>query len=927
MPPSASPGASAAGEGDALLTSHAAGLRRLALSIVRDADTADDVVQDAYARSLAVPAPSGSGWIGWMRVVVRGLARNRLRDERARARREAAYSRERAAAAAEHDDERAETLRAVVDSVLELDEPYRRVVLATYFEGLDPAAIAAREGIAVATVGTRLKRARAQLRGVLEKRLARHRGGALGALAFVAGIARDPASASSPLLTALRAHPQRAALVAALLTVFVGVAWILLELRAPERVGGEIARVVEEDAPRAQPPPGSFAEAASESSRPPPPVAAEPQTSPAAASLPAPAPAIDGLLGEPLVPTGPGPFEFTLVVRALDRAGHPQPGARVVGAPRHVPLHELGVTDWRGELELSWRAFEPNGTWVVGVRHDEEGRSALCETELTSSTPVRVVLACSPAPRARDDKNDAIDEADLAEFLGESPRRGSRDVRRRGKSSAPSRVAPTDLPALQLDAHGNAELVDPLLLAPLGESEASPLPGRSPEMGARARVASFRLGEQQRPDLPPEWAGLVEEPEARLRAWIGNRPKVRVRCRIEDTSGQPALSVPVSFSFRSLALRVVTSTDRDGRLDLELPQAEEVLVVWGDAARGLRSQPLRFEDAELDLQLTLPKLRNSAIVLRDSLGRPARGWTIELYDAENPCELIAQTATDADGRASFTLEHLGPFRVLARRAPAAIDAALLVHESAVFGATEQAFALPQIDGTGRLEARLASASGERPHAVDALLWEPHTRQALQLSTPPAGPSVAERWRTVRSPVMHAGLYVFEAGASGQRRASFGEVHVVGGKGLDLGVVPFRESALLALEDATGRALDVRTSSAPPPTLDVQLELRTLREGVIVKGARKLVAPVRIEVAPCRAELTLSYRAPAARDPAPSERGAGERGAPERGAGERESAVRDAPARTPPIEPRLDRYELELAPGRPVTLPLGAPRAR
>src|SRR6188474_251464 len=101
---------------EALLSAQAAGLRRLAFSIVRDADLAEDVVQDAYARALTASAPAGPGLVGWLRVVVRGLARNRLRDDARRRARESAHTRERVAAAAEQDEERASTLRAVVDA-------------------------------------------------------------------------------------------------------------------------------------------------------------------------------------------------------------------------------------------------------------------------------------------------------------------------------------------------------------------------------------------------------------------------------------------------------------------------------------------------------------------------------------------------------------------------------------------------------------------------------------------------------------------------------------------------------------------------------------------------------------------------------------------------------------------------------------------
>ena len=54
---------------------------------------------------------------------------------------------------------RLETQRRVVDAVMALDEPYRTVVVYRYFDDLPPKEIAARLGVPVGTVKTRLKRA------------------------------------------------------------------------------------------------------------------------------------------------------------------------------------------------------------------------------------------------------------------------------------------------------------------------------------------------------------------------------------------------------------------------------------------------------------------------------------------------------------------------------------------------------------------------------------------------------------------------------------------------------------------------------------------------------------------------------------------------------------------------------------------------
>ena len=65
--------------------------------------------------------------------------------------------------------ENVRSARAVVEAVARLDEPYRAAILLRYFEGLAPAAIAARTGTPLRTVHTRLYRALARLRTELDR--------------------------------------------------------------------------------------------------------------------------------------------------------------------------------------------------------------------------------------------------------------------------------------------------------------------------------------------------------------------------------------------------------------------------------------------------------------------------------------------------------------------------------------------------------------------------------------------------------------------------------------------------------------------------------------------------------------------------------------------------------------------------------------
>ncbi len=75
-----------------------------------------------------------------------------------------------------------------------LDEPYRLTIVHRYFDDLSPPEIAARLGVPLQTVRTRLKRALAQLRVRLEEPFGRDRGAMLLALAPVAAMSWRPAS-------------------------------------------------------------------------------------------------------------------------------------------------------------------------------------------------------------------------------------------------------------------------------------------------------------------------------------------------------------------------------------------------------------------------------------------------------------------------------------------------------------------------------------------------------------------------------------------------------------------------------------------------------------------------------------------------------------------------------------------------------------
>jgi RNA polymerase sigma-70 factor (ECF subfamily) len=145
-------------------------VRRLARAMVRDADKAEDLAQDAWQLALEQPVRQGNAWRGWFSRVMK----NRVVDQW--------YSKERRkplnaqlptpddSVTPEETLQRLETQQALGEAVKGLDEPYRSALLLHYFEGWSVRQIAIHEGVQPRAIETRLRRARDQIRLKLEKR-------------------------------------------------------------------------------------------------------------------------------------------------------------------------------------------------------------------------------------------------------------------------------------------------------------------------------------------------------------------------------------------------------------------------------------------------------------------------------------------------------------------------------------------------------------------------------------------------------------------------------------------------------------------------------------------------------------------------------------------------------------------------------------
>ncbi|MCE9638473.1 MAG: sigma-70 family RNA polymerase sigma factor, partial [Planctomycetes bacterium] len=159
------------------LLAHRDWVRGLARALVRDANDADDLAQDAWQRALRNPPRAGGSVRSWFATVLRNRA-SELRRNDARRGARSGDGTDPDTVAGRRDDcspaelaERAELERRVLSIVNDLDAPHRDVVLLRFWRGLGADEIAALRGIAPATARTRLHRALAEVRGRLDRDL------------------------------------------------------------------------------------------------------------------------------------------------------------------------------------------------------------------------------------------------------------------------------------------------------------------------------------------------------------------------------------------------------------------------------------------------------------------------------------------------------------------------------------------------------------------------------------------------------------------------------------------------------------------------------------------------------------------------------------------------------------------------------------
>jgi RNA polymerase sigma-70 factor (ECF subfamily) len=185
--------------------------RTLARQLVRDAHSADDLVQRAWLAAIEHPPAAAVPPRRWIAAVLRNFARQDARADLRRAEREVGHARPDS-----HRDaaiEGIELQEMLLAHLRELPESSRSALYARYFEGLAPREIARRAGVPVKTVKTRLARGLEELRARFDRQHGGDRAAWMALLIPLIEPPLPPLAPVAPLAKAVSSAPLGALLV------------------------------------------------------------------------------------------------------------------------------------------------------------------------------------------------------------------------------------------------------------------------------------------------------------------------------------------------------------------------------------------------------------------------------------------------------------------------------------------------------------------------------------------------------------------------------------------------------------------------------------------------------------------------------------------------------------------------------------------
>ncbi len=136
--------------------------------LVRDENQVQDLVQETWVKALGSPPKASGSPKGWLAKVVKNLARDSHRRGVARQDREVAVARPEGDGSQATSEQRLRLHRQLVNAVMDLDEPYRGVMILSYYEDLRPSQIAQKLDRKPATARSQIHRAHELLRENLD---------------------------------------------------------------------------------------------------------------------------------------------------------------------------------------------------------------------------------------------------------------------------------------------------------------------------------------------------------------------------------------------------------------------------------------------------------------------------------------------------------------------------------------------------------------------------------------------------------------------------------------------------------------------------------------------------------------------------------------------------------------------------------------
>ncbi len=150
------------------LLEHEPFVRSILRGLVSDENQVQDLVQETWVRAMRRPPQEAGAIKGWLTRVAKNLVRDSHRRNATRTHCEHTVSRSEEDTSVAVSEERLLLHQQIVGAVMSLEEPYRSVMILTYYEGLSASEIATKLDRKPATVRSQIHRAHDSLRRQLD---------------------------------------------------------------------------------------------------------------------------------------------------------------------------------------------------------------------------------------------------------------------------------------------------------------------------------------------------------------------------------------------------------------------------------------------------------------------------------------------------------------------------------------------------------------------------------------------------------------------------------------------------------------------------------------------------------------------------------------------------------------------------------------